>query len=65
MRVRLSRVRTATTFSSTATCRCRCGVELRALADDLTEGRVSPAEYDRLVEELLVAIGVPVAEAED
>ena len=39
--------------------------ELRALADDLIEGRVSPAEYDRLVEELLVALGVPVADAED
>ena len=40
-------------------------VELRALADDLIEGRVTPAEYDCLVEELLVAIRVPVAEAED
>ena len=40
-------------------------VELRSLADDLLEARTTPAEYDALVEELLVAIGVPVAEAED
>jgi hypothetical protein len=40
-------------------------VELRELEHDLLEGRISPAEYDRLVDELLVALGVPVAEAED
>ena len=40
-------------------------VELRSLDDDLTEGRITPAEYGALVGEVLVALGVPVAEAED
>lgn len=39
--------------------------EIRSLEHDLLEGRISPAEYDRLVDALLVALGVPVAEAED
>jgi hypothetical protein len=40
-------------------------VELRSLEHDPTEDRLTPAEYDTLVDALLVAIGVPVAEAED
>ena len=40
-------------------------VEFRELERDLLEGRLSPAEYDALVDELLVALGVPLAEAED
>ena len=40
-------------------------VELRELEHDLLEGRITPAEYDALVEELLVSLGMPVAEAED
>ena len=40
-------------------------VELRELEHDLLEGRLTPAEYDALVDELLVALGVPVAEAGD
>ena len=40
-------------------------VELRELEHDLLEGRITPAGYDALVDALLVALGVPVAEAED
>ena len=32
-------------------------VELRAHELDLTEGRITPAEYDALVDSLLVAVG--------
>ena len=40
-------------------------VELRELEHDLLEGRITPAGYDALVDALLVALGVSVAEAED
>jgi hypothetical protein len=39
-------------------------VELRASRRGPDRRGVSAAEYDRLVEELLVSLGVPVAEAE-
>ena len=39
--------------------------EIRVLHDDLDKGAISPAEYDRLVDELLEALGAPVAVAED
>ena len=39
--------------------------ELRSFEEDLLAGAISPAEYDALVDELLVALGVPVPEADD
>ena len=39
--------------------------EIRVPRDDLDEGAISPAEHDRLADELLEALGVPVPSADD